>query len=263
MLRVAWVTILALGALPITTHSASAQLCNGSAPFSAGVVRIGVTGGTTAGAEHVATEGSDDGGFGLQFTVGGLKRFFASASGLIVLYQGPTRFSREGLAARREDDAGAVVASGTVGYAIPVSTSVTVCPIIGVSRQIGPALWAECSAGEAGGHCSGIIDGQGWAVWSGGTVGGLARSFRRFSVAPFAGVSYVRSTLTARGELSGPFSDESASATAGYVAITAGVGFLFEKVMFRPVASFPAGLEGGGLSSGLEISFIFGPKAAG
>lgn len=244
-------------AIAITRQSASAQVCNGGAPFSNGVVRIGATFGGSTGADHVANEGGA--ALGAQLALGAVKGLFANVNGSIVLYHGPTRFSREGLAARTSDDAGAFVASATVGYAIPVSTSVkvTFCPIIGLSLQSGPHFWAECRPIEGGGKtCSGSIDGQGSAFWSGGTIGGLVKSSPTFSLAPFAGVAYVTSTITAEG------SGVSWSATAGYVAITAGAGVVLKRFTIRPIVSFPVGLEGGKRSQGLEISFSVGPKGA-
>ena len=244
-------------AIAITRHSALAQVCNGGAPFSNGLVRLGATFGGSTGADHVANEGG--GGLGAQLALGGVQGLFANVSGSIVLYSGPTRFSREGLVARRSDDAGALIASATGGYAIPVATSgkVVLCPIVGFSRQSGPQLWAECSPIEGGGTtCSGSIDGRGSTFWSGGTVGGLVTSSPTFSFVPFAGVAYVTSTITARG------SGGSGSATFDYVAITAGAGVVLNRLTVRPIISFPLGLEGGERTHGLEISFSVGPKRA-
>ncbi len=243
-------------AIAITRHSASAQVCNGGAPFSNGLVRLGATFGGSTGADHVIREGGA--GLGAQLALGAAQGFFANVSGSIVLYSDPTRFSREGLAARRSDDAGALIASATGGYAIPVATSgkVVFCPIVGLSRQSGPQLWAECRPEGGGTTCSGSIDGRGSAFWSGGTIGGLVRSSPTFSFVPFAGVAYVRSTITAQG------SGGSGSATVDYVAITAGAGVVLKRLTVRPVISFPVRLEGGKRTQGLEISFSVGPKRA-
>ena len=233
----------------------SAQVCRGGAPFSNRPVRIGATFGGSSGADHVVREGGA--GLGARLALGSAQGLFGSVGGSIVLYSGATRFSREELAERTGDDAGAVVVSAVGGYTVPVASSgnVVLCPVLGFSRQMGPRLVDECSPSEGGGMtCSGGMDGRGSTFWSGGTVGRSFRSSPRLSLVPFAGIAYVRSTLTARGWRG------SASATLGYVAITAGAGFVWSRMTVRPVVSVPVGLEGGHPTQGLEISFGLGSK---
>jgi hypothetical protein len=238
-------------AIAIATVPAEAQVCNGSAPFSNGLVRLGVGGGRM-GAGFGGADGKP--GLGLRVSLGAKQGAFGSVGASRALYSSSSSnpFIRKGLAEDTVDDAASGHVSFWGGYsiAVPASRKFELCPFAGLSNQSGPSL-ALCSPLPGGGRsCNGAGRGSGRAIWFGGSAGGLSRVSAHLSLVPFAGAAYMNSRITASGR----------SATDDYVEITAGLGIVFKRLTVRPALSVPMGLEEGSSSFGLEFAFNLGSK---
>lgn len=243
-------SIVAALAVAGLSSTAEAQVCTGSAPFSNGLIRVGLGGGNL-GAGFGAADGHAS--LGLRFALGAAKGPFASMGASAAFYGSPPeRFVRAGLIKDTLDDAGSANVNLSAGYHIrlPQYPNVAICPIVGLTAQSGPSL-ADCVSLPTGGKtCSGAGNGSGRALWGGGSIGAVWRRAPKQSITPFVTIAWVRSRITARGR----------DAAETYAEATLGVGVTLNRLTIRPAASIPMGLSVGDPGFGIEVGFNFGSK---
>jgi hypothetical protein len=202
---------------------ASAQTCLGTAPFGAGMVRVGATFATTSGGKA----------YGGQAAVGAPTGPFAD------------------LAVARSDfddsDADATAVSIGVGFAIEVAPAghVQFCPHITHVRQSGPDIDTGFGTVKTSLRASQV----------GASLGGSVQVTPRLDFVPFAGAAYVatRGTLeTAQG------TEQSDTEDAGQIEL--GAGFVLDRrLTLLPAVSIPLGSEGATSTFLLTLAWNFGP----
>jgi hypothetical protein len=212
-------SVLTLSAGP----SASAQLCLGTAPYSAGPVQV------AAGAQfakHAKAYGADV-AFGAKN--GGFAGMGVSKTSYDDLNEGSSSYS------------------AILGFSVPVSKvkKVDFCPLVTADMTSGPDI-------DTG---SGIAELSGASFGLGFGIGGIASSSATFDFVPFATAAYYH--VTSKAEFAG----SSAKTTDDVGQVTVGAGFVLNKVVtLEPNISFPVGVQNGDPSFGLTITLSLGAK---
>ncbi len=211
-----------VGALALIAASAGAQICEGTASFRSGHVRIGA----------IATGNRDSVAYGARIAVGGpFGSFFAV--GASALHQ-------------KDVTSTGVAESGEAGVAIglPWRHSVQLCPEVGAEYRRGPTL-------DLGGL--GRISTSAHAYRFGASVGAAAFHASNVDFVPFAGAAYA----IARSRLQ--FPTFARTADDGYGILDAGVGFVIGRVVtLRPSIEIPIGLPGVDADFGVALSISLG-----
>jgi len=223
-MRPQYLGIAALGLVAGIANATSAQVCQGTAPFSAGSDRVG------AGMQF--TDGAKSYGGGLAF--GSSNSLWAGATGSRTQFDGV--------------DAGATSMSVEGGYSIAMNTERTVqlCPLVGFAYQSGPDF-------DTG---FGTVNSSARAFAFGGTIGTTVPMSPTFDFVPFGGATYELDHVT------GSFNGLSSSGDQNYTNITLGAGFVFNKTLtIQPSVSIPAGLDGAKPTYGISFAFNFGTPA--
>lgn len=214
-----------LSFLSITAASAaSAQICAGTAPFSAGPLRVSgiyqFVNDTKMYAAGVALGATDGGPFG----------------GVYV-----------GKATEKDVDETATTYGGHFGFSAPVGTTkkAEVCPMLTLDR-----LTASLETGFGSADLTGTRLGLGFGV------GGIVSGSPTFDLIPFASAAYNRTT----SEVSLAGSTDKFNDDIGI--LTLGAGFVFNKrVTILPNVQIPFGTEDDEDPLwGITLAFNFGKK---
>ncbi len=223
-MRPQYLGIAALGLVAGIAHTTAAQVCQGTAPFSAGSARVGAGMQFTDGAKA----------YGGELAFGSSNSLFASAD------VSRTQFD--------DVDASATGFSVQGGYSIAMNTSRTVqlCPLAGYAYQAGPNF-------DTG---FGTVNSSVSAFAFGGTIGTTVPMSPTFDFVPFGGATYQLDHVT------GSFNGLSSSGDQNYTNIMLGAGFVFNKTLtIQPSVSIPAGLSGAKPTYGISLAFNFGTPA--
>lgn len=214
---------LALLLVVFAPSAARAQLCVGTAPFSAGPVRL-------AGAMNF-TDGAKQ--FGGMLDVGAAQGLFAGANASRISFDD---FSET-----------AMVYGVHAGFAVPVGTSqkAQMCPIVSLGFNDGPDLDFFGSPAELSGRQLGL----------GFSLGGIVSSTPSLDVVPFATIAYIRS----KADLTFGGSTETTNDDNGLLAL--GVGFVLSRmVTIQPNIAFPLGEEDSDPSYGIALMVNLGRR---
>jgi opacity protein-like surface antigen len=215
--------IAALALVAGIANTTTAQVCQGTAPFSAGSARVG------AGMQ--ITDGAKAYGGGLAF--GSSNSLFGSADII------RTQFD--------DIDASATGISLQGGYSIAMNTQRTVqlCPLVGFAYQSGPDF-------DTG---FGTVSGSVRAFALGGSIGTTIPMSPTFDFVPFGGASYEMDHFSSTiGGVSG--SDDHNT-----TIIQLGAGLVFNKVLtIQPAVSIPTE-SGSKPTYGISFAFNFGTPA--
>ncbi len=223
-MRPHYLGIAALGLVAGIANTAAAQVCQGTAPFSAGSARVGAGMQFTDGAKA----------YGGELAFGSSNSLFASAD------ISTTRFD--------DVDASATGFSVEGGYSIAMNTQRTVqlCPIVGFAYQSGPNF-------DTG---FGTVNTSVQSFAFGGLIGTTVPLSPTFDFIPFGGALYELDRV------SGSLSGISSSSNQNYTNIQLGAGLVFNKVLtIQPSVSIPAGLSGAKPTYAIAFAFNFGTPA--
>jgi Outer membrane protein beta-barrel domain len=201
-MRPHYLGIAALGLVAGIATTMNGQVCQGTAPFSAGSARIGAAMQFTSGAKAY--------GAGLAF--GSSNSLFASADYV------HTQFDDLNAGSNGVDLQG--------GYSIAMNTSrsIQLCPIVGFAYQSGPDF-------DTG---FGTVSSSIRAFAFGGSIGTTVPMSPTLDLVPFGGASYQLTHATS--SLAGV----SSSVDDNTTVLQAGAGFVFNKVMtIQPSVSLP------------------------
>ena len=202
-MRPHYLGIAALSLAAGIANTMDAQVCQGTAPFSAGSARIG------AGMQF--TDGAKAYGGGI--ALGSSNSLFASADYV------HTQFD--------DVDAGANGVNLQGGYSIAMNTSRTVqlCPLVGFAYQSGPNV-------DTGGF--GTISTSLHAFAFGASIGTTVSMSPALDLVPFGGASYEMT------HASSSLGGVSSSGDDNTTILQLGAGFVFNKVMtIQPSVSLP------------------------
>ncbi|HEY2164527.1 MAG TPA: hypothetical protein VGH04_11075, partial [Gemmatimonadaceae bacterium] len=202
-MRPQYLGIASLALVAGIANTTSGQVCQGTAPFSAGSARVGV------GMQF--TDGAKQYGGGLAF--GSSNSLFASAD--------VSRTSFDNI------DGSATGFTVEGGYSIAMNTQRTVqlCPVLGFAYQSGPDV-------DTG---LGTVSSSVRAFAFGGTIGTTVPMSPTLDFIPFGGAAYEMDHVT------GTFNGLSSSSDQNYTNIQLGAGFVFNKVLtIQPSVSIPA-----------------------
>lgn len=214
----ALLSLLSIAVAPV----ASAQLCAGMAPFSAGPVRLSAT---SQFADNSKT-------FGGGVALGATNGLFGGVS------IGRTSFD--------DTEETAMNYGGHVGFGLPVDQGkkVELCPIAGLNR-----VTATFASGF------GDIELTGTQYSFGFGIGGTASSSPTFDFVPFAGVSFNH--VTSEVSLSG--TSEKSSDDLGILLL--GAGLVLNKIVtIQPNIAIPFGIEDPENAYGITIAINLGKK---
>jgi hypothetical protein len=222
-MRPQYLGIAALGLVAGIANATAAQVCQGTAPFSAGSARVG------AGMQF--TDGAKAYGGGLAF--GSSNSLFGSADVV------RTQFD--------DVDASANGFNLLGGYSIAMNTSRTVqlCPIVGFAYQSGPDF-------DTG---FGTVSGSVRAFAFGGSMGTTVPMSPTFDLVPFGGASYEMDHFSSTiGGVSG-------SSDHNTTIVQLGAGLVFNKVVtVQPSVAIPTE-SGAKPTYGISFAFNFGTPA--
>jgi len=216
--------IAALGLVAGIANTTSGQVCQGTAPFSAGSARVG------AGMQF--TDGAKAYGGGLAF--GSSNSLFGSAE------VSRTEFD--------DIDASATGFTLAGGYSIAMNTQRTVqfCPLVGFAYQSGPNF-------DTG---FGTVSSSVRAIGFGGSIGTTMPLSPTLDLIPFGGASYEFD------HASGSFNGLSQSSDQNYTNVQLGAGFVLNHVLtILPSISIPIGLDGAKPTYGISFGYNFGAPA--
>jgi hypothetical protein len=223
-MRPQYLGIASLALVAGIANTTSAQVCQGTAPFSAGSDRVGV---------------------GMQFTDGA-----KAYGGSLAFGSGNSLFAGATVALTQFDgiDANATSMSVEGGYSIAMNTERTVqlCPLVGFAYQSGPNF-------DTG---AGTVNSSVRAFAFGGSIGTTVPMSPTLDFIPFGGATYELDHAT------GSFNGFSSSGDQNYTNIMLGAGFVFNKTLtVQPSVSIPAGLNGAKPTYGISFAFNFGTPA--
>jgi hypothetical protein len=212
-----------LSFLSITATSvASAQLCAGTAPFSAGPVRLAA----------IAQFPKDAKTFNGELALGATNGAFGG------VYVGRTSLN--------DVDETLTNYGGHIGFAAPVDQAkkVELCPMALVDRAT-----AEFDTGFGVGDVSATAYGLGFGV------GGLASTSPTFDFVPFASVAYYKATTKAT------FAGTTDKTSDDFGILTLGGGFVLNKVVtLQPNVAIPFGIDNEDPAFGITIAINIGKK---
>jgi len=215
--------IAALALVAGIANTTTAQVCQGTAPFSAGSARVGAGIQITDGAKA----------YGGELAFGSSNSLFASAD------VSTTRFDNV--------DASATGVSAQGGYSIAMNTQRTVqlCPLVGFAYQSGPDF-------DTG---LGTISGSVRAFLFGGSIGTTIPVSPTFDFIPFGGADYEMDHLTTT------LAGQSSSSDHNTTIIQLGAGLVFNKVFtIQPAVSIPTE-NGSKPTYAISFGFNFGTPA--
>jgi hypothetical protein len=222
-MRTHYLGIAALGLVAGIANTMNGQVCQGTAPFSAGSTRIG------AGMQF--TDGAKAYGGGLAF--GGANSLFASADFV------HTQFDNI--------DAGSNGFNVQGGYSMAMNTSRTIqlCPLVGFAYQSGPDF-------DTG---FGTVNSSIRSFAFGGSIGTTVPMSPTLDLVPFGGATYEMD------HLSSSLGGVSTSSDDNTTVIQLGAGFVFNKVFtIQPSVAIPT-RSGSKPTYGISFGFNFGNPA--
>lgn len=211
-------------ALICCAASLSAQVCIGTAAFSAGPARIGAGLSSTKGAK--------------------------AYNALLALGKVEGPFAGLTLSSYDFDDVdeGATEFSAHVGYSIPVGASkkVEFCPVAMVEHLAGPKFDTGFGTAE--------VSGNGFGV--GGTFGGAASTSPNFDFVPFAGLMYLHASSSFE------FQGTKETQSDDFGKLDLGAGFVLNRVVtVQPSVAIPFGLDGADPVYSLSITINIGKSS--
>jgi hypothetical protein len=223
-MRPQYLGIASLALVAGIANTTTAQVCQGTAPFSAGSDRVGV---------------------GMQFTDGA-----KAYGGSLAFGSGNSLFAGATVALTQFDDIDANATSMSVegGYSIAMNTQRTVqlCPLVGFAYQSGPNF-------DTG---FGTVNSSVRAFAFGASIGTTVPMSPMLDFVPFGGATYELDHAT------GSFNGLSSAGDQNYTNIMLGAGFVFNKTLtIQPSVSIPAGLDGAKPTYGISFAFNFGTPA--
>ena len=222
-MRPHYLGIAALGLVAGIANTTNAQVCQGTAPFSAGSTRIG--------AAMQFTDGAKSYGGGLAF--GSSNSLFGSADYV------HTQFD--------DIDAGSNGVSLQGGYSIAMNTSrsVQLCPLVGFAYQSGPNF-------DTG---FGTVSSSLHAFAFGGSIGTTVAMSPTLDFVPFGGASYEMD------HFSSSLGGVSSSGDDNTTVFQLGGGFVFNKVFtIQPSVLIPTE-SGSKPTYGISFGYNFGKPA--